>query len=140
MKYAIVNYGGKQLKIQEGDTFELERQKGLEMDVLAFSDENELLIGSPVLKNVTVQASFLGEKKGKKVVVARYKSKSRYRKTKGHRQPLSIVHIDAISLAGAKPATKSATKSKTTPDSKTRSTAKNPAKSATRAKVKKEAK
>ena len=113
MKYAVVKYGGKQLKITENMTFKIERQKDVKMDVLAYSDDKQVLIGTPTLSEVKVKAKLEGETRGDKVRVARYKSKSRYHKNKGHKQPLSIVKIESITLGSEKPAKKEETKTKT---------------------------
>lgn len=96
MKYAIAEIGGKQLKITEGQTFRIEHQDKLNFEVLAYSDGKETLIGTPILSNITIKASILGEERGRKVRVARFKAKSRYEKVNGHRQPLSIVKVDTI--------------------------------------------
>jgi large subunit ribosomal protein L21 len=101
-KYAVIQFGGKQLLVTEGQKFEIERQGSLEMDVLLFSENGNVQIGTPILKDIAVKATLLEDKKDKKIVVARYKSKSRYRKKKGHRQPISVIQIDQIGKATAK--------------------------------------
>lgn len=95
-KYAVIKLGGKQLKVSEGDVFEIERQKKLNIDVLMYSDGKSVKVGTPVLKDISVTANILEDKLDKRVIVARYKSKSRYRKRKGHRQPISVVKISKI--------------------------------------------
>jgi large subunit ribosomal protein L21 len=100
-KYAIVKYGGKQLMVQEGMVFEIERQKDTKMDVMVFSDGEKTLVGEPYLSEFSVKAKILEDKKAKKVTVARFKSKSRYHKTKGHRQPVSVVKIEKIEKKAA---------------------------------------
>jgi len=97
MKYAIVRLGGKQHKVTEGETLRIERQGKLNFDILMYSDGSEIILGTPLLKDIKVKVSLVSEELGKKVRVARFKSKSRYTKTKGHRQPISI---DEISKAG----------------------------------------
>ena len=97
MKYAIIELGGKQFKIQEGDTFKLERQKALSFGVLMYSDGKETLIGQPTLANIDIKAEIIGVERAKKIRVARFKSKSRYRKVRGHKQPLSVVKVEKIS-------------------------------------------
>jgi large subunit ribosomal protein L21 len=98
MKYAIVRLGGKQFKIKEGETLKIERQEKLLIDVLAYSDDKNVYIGDPVLNDVVVKASVIGDEMSKKLRVGRFRSKSRYHKVKGHRQPLSIIKIDGIGL------------------------------------------
>lgn len=98
MKYIIAQIGGKQFKLAEGETFEIERQSSLNFKVVYFSDGEKILIGNPVLLNVVVKAEIIGEKKSKKISVGRFKAKSRYQKTKSHRQPMSIIKIDSINI------------------------------------------
>jgi large subunit ribosomal protein L21 len=129
MKYAVIQLGGKQIKVSEGDTFEIERQDKINIDVLMFSDENGVLIGAPILEDVKVKASIVEDVMGDKVIVARFKSKSRYRKKKGHRQPLSVIKIEEITQG-----TKKETKSVEKPAKKTLKKA--PAKVAATAKAK----
>jgi large subunit ribosomal protein L21 len=112
MKYAVIELGGKQYKVEEGTTFETERQEKLNMNVLMYSDGKSVVIGDPIAKDIEVKASILNQKLDKKVRVARYKSKSRYRKVKGHRQPISVVRIDSITVKGAKASKPKATKTK----------------------------
>lgn len=95
-KYAIIQLGGKQMMVTEGLTFEIDRQGDLKPQVLLFSDGKNVAMGDPVVKDVVVKLTQVSEKMGDKVLVARYKSKSRYRKKKGHRQPLSVVKVESI--------------------------------------------
>ncbi len=96
-KYAIIQLNGKQMMVTEGLTFEIDRQSDLVPEVLLFSDGKEVTLGDPVLATVAVKLTHVSDKMGDKVVVARYKSKSRYRKKKGHRQPLTVVKVESIS-------------------------------------------
>lgn len=106
MKYAIIQIGGKQIKITEGLSFEIERQKKLDFDVVLYSDGKDILIGNPYVKGVKVKAKIDREERGNKVRVARFKSKSRYHKVRGHRQPLSIVKVESINKVGEEKALK----------------------------------
>lgn len=97
MKYAVIRIGGKQLKVSEKDTFEIERQKDpVRLEVLMYCDEDKILVGTPILENISVKVSIVEDKRDKKIRVARFKSKSRYRKVSGHRQPISIIRVDKI--------------------------------------------
>lgn len=97
MNYAIVRLGGKQFKISEGDTIQVERQESpVKVEVLAYAEDDKISLGTPVLNDITVSAEIVDEEIVK-TVVARYKSKSRYRKVNGHKQPYSIVKISKIS-------------------------------------------
>ena len=100
MNYAIVRLGGKQFKISEGDTIQVERQESpLKIEVLAYSEGDKISLGTPVLSDVTVSAEIIDEETVK-TIVARYKSKSRYRKVNGHKQPYSIIKISKIYTKG----------------------------------------
>ena len=100
--FAIVQTGGKQYKVQEGDTIRVEKLNAEEGstvqfdEVLAVSDENGLKIGTPVVEGASVEANVTGHGKGKKVIIFKYKPKKNYRKKQGHRQPYTQVQITKI--------------------------------------------
>jgi large subunit ribosomal protein L21 len=103
--YALVEINGKQYKIAKGSELKvdkLDRQEGdtIEFDsVLMVRDEDTVKLGSPYVNGVTVNATLKEHGKDKKIIVYKFKKRKRYRRTKGHRQQYSIVHIDDI--AGA---------------------------------------
>ena len=115
MKFAIVKLGGKQFKVSEGSTIKLEIQPEVSFDVLLYSNLGETLVGDPVVKDIVVKAHLV-EETFEKTTIARFRAKSRYRKVKGHKQPISVIMIDSISKAGEKTveAEKPAAKSKAT--------------------------
>jgi large subunit ribosomal protein L21 len=100
--YAVIKSGGKQYKVQEGDTLRLEKIEGqigsqVSFDkVLMFSDGENVNIGRPVLENVVVNAHIVEQAKAKKIIVFKYKKRNRYRRTQGHRQRYTAVAIDSI--------------------------------------------
>ena len=100
--YAIVNTGGKQYKIQQGDVLRVEKIPGevgspVSFDkVLMFSDGENVNIGRPVLDNVAVKGHIVDQGKGKKIVVFKYKRRKRYRRRLGHRQQYTEIKIDSI--------------------------------------------
>jgi ribosomal protein L21 len=101
--YAIIETGGKQYKVAEGDIIQVEKL-GLEAGkshsfdhVVAVSDDAGLKAGKDV-KKAKVLATVIDDVKGKKVIVYRYKRKSGYHKKNGHRQQYTRVKIDSISL------------------------------------------
>ncbi len=100
MAYAIIALGGKQFKVQEGDTFKLERQSELKPEVLLYVDEDGTIVGQPVIEDISVKATVISEERDSKVRVARFRAKSRYSKVKGHRQPISIIKIESIDKKG----------------------------------------
>jgi len=102
MNYAIVRLGGKQFRITEGDTISVERQQSpVNVEVLAYAEGDTITLGTPLLTNITVIADIIDETTVK-TVVSRYKSKSRYRKSNGHKQPFSTIKISKISTGEVK--------------------------------------
>jgi large subunit ribosomal protein L21 len=113
-KYAIIQLGGKQFTVHEGDTFEVERQSSVKPQVLAYSNGEEIVFGTPYLKDVKVVAKAAGEKRAKRVVIQRFKAKSRHRRKQGHRQPMIVVSVEKISKEGEAVKTEKGSKSTTT--------------------------
>jgi large subunit ribosomal protein L21 len=99
---AIIETGGKQYKVSAGQKIKVEKlnlEKGSRVifdKVLLVADDKNIEIGQPYLENRKVEGTLLESKKNKKVIVFRYHSKTRYRKTKGHRQWLDVVEINKI--------------------------------------------
>ena len=100
--YAVIETGGKQYKVYEGDVVfveKLEAEEGAVVTfdkVLAVSNEGNMNFGSPVLNGASVSAKVLGHGKGKKIIIFKYKAKKTYRKKQGHRQPYTKVQIEKI--------------------------------------------
>jgi large subunit ribosomal protein L21 len=100
--YAIVETGGKQYKVAEGDVLFIEKldvEDGAEVifdKVLLVSKEDGVVVGSPVVAGATVTAKVLKHGKGKKIIVYKYKAKKNYRRKQGHRQPYTQVQIAKI--------------------------------------------
>ena len=100
--YAIVETGGKQYKIQKGDTFCVEKLAAEAGDsveltkVLALGGENGIIVGKPYVEGARVALKVVEHGKGKKILVFKYKPKKNYRKLRGHRQPYSRVSVDDI--------------------------------------------
>ena len=101
---AIIETGGKQYKVAEGDTLFIEKLPNEAGDnvtfdkVLAVIDGDKITVGTPVVEGAKVDASVVKNGKGKKVIVFKYKPKKGYRRKQGHRQPYTKVTIGAISL------------------------------------------
>ncbi len=110
--YAIVETGGKQYKVTEGDIvfvekLDVEEGKSITFDkVLAYSDGKKLKFGKPYLKDVKVKATVVTNGKGKKIIVFKFKAKKGYKRTQGHRQPYTKVEIKKITVVAKKTATK----------------------------------
>ena len=89
--YAVVNSGGKQYKVQQGQILRVEKISGdvgspVSFDrVLMFSDGENVSIGQPALENIAVEGHIVEQGKAKKVLVFKYKRRKRYRRKKGHR-------------------------------------------------------
>lgn len=104
MKYAIVEDGGKQYKAVEGGVIEVDlfaAQPGEQVDlehVLLLANDEDIKVGTPYVNGAIVQATVLGEVKGPKVIVFRYKPKKRIRVKTGHRQKYTRLQVDSISL------------------------------------------
>ena len=97
--YAIIETGGKQYRVQEGDVITVEKLgiddgKKVEFDkVLVLSDDNGLQVGKPYIDGAKVVGKVVENGKGQKVVIFKYKRKKDYRKKQGHRQPYTMVEI-----------------------------------------------
>ena len=100
--YAIIETGGKQYKVSNGDLVKIEKIDAKVGDsvnfdkVLAFNDDNNLSIGNPTVSGKTVKATIVEQAKAKKVVVDKYTRKSGYHKKNGHRQLYTLVKIESI--------------------------------------------
>jgi large subunit ribosomal protein L21 len=107
--FAIIKTGGKQYRVQPGDILSVERltagpkKRVLFDQVLLIADDKETLIGTPLLEKAAVRAEVIEDFKDDKVIVFKKKRRKQYRRTRGHRQPLTRVKIlniaaDAASL------------------------------------------
>jgi len=116
--YAIVETGGKQYKVAPGQKVDVDRLaiaegENIELSrVLLIADGKDTIIGSPTIDGAKVTATCLGEEKGDKVIVFKYKPKVRYRRKKGHRQIYSRLEIGEIVKPGEEAAPKTARKKK----------------------------
>ena len=99
--YAIIRNGSKQYKVEEGSVVKFEKLDNavgdkVEFEAILFADDNGVVIGTPVLENVTVTGEVVAQDKFKKVIVFKYKAKKNERKRQGHRQPFTAVKIEKI--------------------------------------------
>ncbi|HEX3026656.1 MAG TPA: 50S ribosomal protein L21 [Clostridia bacterium] len=100
--YAVIETGGKQYRVQEGDTIFIEKlgsDEGMEVSfdkVVALGKDEGLEVGAPYVDGVKVSAKVLKNGKGKKIKVFKFKAKKGYRNRKGHRQPYTKVQIEKI--------------------------------------------
>ena len=102
--YAIVQTGGKQYRVETGDTIRVESlpvHTGELIDVgevLAVSQDGDITIGTPTVEGAKVLAQVLSQGRDKKIVVFKYKNKTRYRRKTGHRQTYTEIKITDITV------------------------------------------
>lgn len=102
MKYAIVQDGGKQYKVVEGSTIDVDRfscEAGDQIDldrILFVRDGDDVHIGTPFVQGARVTATVENQIKGPKIIVFKYKPKERYRVKTGHRQKYTRLKVDSI--------------------------------------------
>lgn len=100
--YAVIETGGKQYRVQEGDTIFIEKLgvddgEAVTFDkVVALSNDSGFVAGAPYVEGAKVSAKVVKNGKEKKVIVFKYKAKKNYRNKKGHRQPYTKVQIEKI--------------------------------------------
>ena len=102
MPFAVIRTGGKQHRVEPGQTIEVEKlpvEEGgtVELtEVLLVSDDNGLRQGSPLVEGVKVVGRVVKQGRGKKIIVFKYKPKVRYRRKIGHRQAMTRIAIENI--------------------------------------------
>ena len=101
--YAVVQTGGKQYRVQDGDTLTVEKISGEAGDsisleeVVALSDGKDLNVGAPTVDGAAVKASIVKHIRGPKVVNYKKKRRKGYERKVGHRQDMTIIKIDSVS-------------------------------------------
>jgi len=112
MTYAIIKTGGRQFRVAEGDTLDvdlLDAEPGKTAtfgDVLLFADGKDISHGNPHISGAKVTAEVIEQRKDKKVIAFKYKRRKGYHRTVGHRRKLTRVKIKSITLAEKKAAPK----------------------------------
>jgi len=112
MAYAIIRTGGRQFRVAEGDTLDvdlLDVEPGKTTtfgDVLLFANGKDVTHGNPLVSGAKVTAEVLEQRKDKKVVAFKYKRRKGYHRTVGHRRKLTRIKIKSINLGGNKSAAK----------------------------------
>ena len=112
MAYAIIKTGGRQFRVAEGDTIDvdlLDIDSGKTAtfgDVLMFADGDDVTHGNPLISGAKVTAEVLDQRKDKKIIAFKFKRRKGYHRTVGHRRKLTRVKIKSISLEAKKAASK----------------------------------
>ena len=99
--YAIIATGGKQYRVSEGDVIYIEKidaqvDSTVSFDVLLVGNDGDVRIGTPIVEGAKVEGKVVGQIRGEKIIVFKYKSKKNYRRKQGHRQPYTKVEITKI--------------------------------------------
>lgn len=103
-KYAVVEFNGRQFRVEEGDVLTIDRVAGDVGSTIEFGrpllleEDSNIKIGRPAVDGAKVTATVLGHERGSKVLIFKFKKVKNYRRKRGHRQELSRVRIDSISL------------------------------------------
>ncbi len=100
--YAVIATGGKQYRVEQGETLRVEKLaveagKKLEFgEVLLVSDGSSVKVGAPHVAGAKVTAEVLGEVKGPKLIIYKFRRRKGYRRKTGHRQPYTQLKITSI--------------------------------------------
>jgi large subunit ribosomal protein L21 len=114
MAYAIIRTGGRQFRVAEGDTLDvdlLDVEPGKTAtfgDVLLFADGKDVTHGNPLVSGAKVTAEVLEQRKDKKIVTFKYKRRKGYHRTVGHRRKLTRIKIKSINVGAKKTSAKKA--------------------------------
>jgi len=112
MAYAIIRTGGRQFRVAEGDTLDVDLlnvepgKTATFGDVLLFADGNDVTHGNPLVSGAKVSAEVLEQRKDKKVVAFKYRRRKGYHRTVGHRRKLTRVKIKTIDVGSKKTGSK----------------------------------
>lgn len=107
MSYAIIETGGKQIKVEPGRFYDVELLPAQENEtvtldkVLLVSHDGDVQIGQPLVNGATVEGTVMRHLRGRKVIVYKMRPKKKTRKKQGHRQELTRLMINSISLNGS---------------------------------------
>ncbi len=103
--YAVIRTGGKQYRVSPGQRLAVERLDGVDGDEITFDDVllvrddvGAVAVGAPIVEGASVTAEIAAQRRAKKILVFKYKNKTRYRKLRGHRQQLTDLRISQIAL------------------------------------------
>ncbi|MFT8318298.1 MAG: 50S ribosomal protein L21 [Sporolactobacillus sp.] len=99
--YAIIETGGKQLKVEEGQSIVIEKLQAeagdtVTFDQVLFVGGDDVKVGAPTIEGATVTAKVVEQGRDKKIIVFKFKKRKNYRRKQGHRQPFTKVTIEKI--------------------------------------------
>ncbi len=101
--YAVIKTGGKQYKVQQGDTIRVEKLDASEGDsikldtVLMLTDGDKVTLGTPLVEGASVSATVTSQGRGEKIKIIKFKRRKQYRRQMGHRQAYTELAITGIS-------------------------------------------
>ncbi len=107
MSYAIIEAGGKQLRVEPGRFYEINRLGAQPDDdyvidkVLLVNHDDEITVGQPYIEGATVEGTIMSHRRGRKILVYKMKPKKKTRKKRGHRQELTRLMINSIKINGS---------------------------------------
>lgn len=99
--YAVIVSGGKQYRVTKGDVIYVEKldqepESSVSFDVLMLGSDEGVKIGNPTVAEAKVEGKILGQVKGEKIIIYKYKSKKNYHRKAGHRQNYTKVEITTV--------------------------------------------
>jgi len=121
---AVFKTGGKQYSVKAGQILKVEKLEGKKgdsisfNDVLAVSENTQNTIGSPLVEGAVVEAKILDQIRDKKIIVFKKRKRQNYRSTQGHRQYLTVLKIETISMGGKKSQSEKKETKTSTPEKK----------------------
>ena len=121
---AVFKTGGKQYSVKAGQILKVEKLEGEKgdsisfKDVLAISESTQNTIGSPLVEGAVVEAKILDQIRDKKIIVFKKRKRQNYRSTQGHRQYLTVLKIETISMGGKKSQSEKKETKTSTPEKK----------------------
>jgi large subunit ribosomal protein L21 len=101
MSYAIIQSGGKQFRVSEGEVVRVpllsaEVGDAVDFDTLVHSNDDNVQVGAPALDGIRVSGTVVEHGRGKKIIVFKMKRRKQYKKTHGHRQDYTAVKIESL--------------------------------------------
>ena len=99
--YAVIVSGGKQYRVTKGDVIYVEKlgqeaDSTVSFDVLMLGSDEDVKVGNPTVEGAKVEGKVVGDVKGEKIIIYKYKSKKNYHRRAGHRQQYTKVEITAV--------------------------------------------